>query len=363
MDDSDPLERLLGELLDAHDRRQTADQPSSAPRNTSRRLRRRIVVVSAVVLAVSASAAAAIVIETRSSAPLSGALPHQLLGSRYMLRVAPDLRAGHVGWCVALLDIRTATSVLPNPTTCVSAAGTLLIARGGIETLSPTTGAVGGWLLYAVVDKRVAALKAPSGTRILPISSALLPSNWRAAVTIAASPSVGAGRSTVATLTPLDAEGRALATRVGKPLVLPTRKVDPQHPPASGCRIDVPRLPGVRVLGANTLSDALPESLPVGPGFLSCYSLTLDAHGQASDAALLVDAQHPGRRPADLPGAIPLRGHPGVDVESPVEQGNSGSSQTERLFCRRVGGAWLIVQTLAHTDAALALLKDLAAHA
>jgi hypothetical protein len=362
MDDDDPLERLLDELLDAHDRLQTADQPEQASEPPLRRFRRAVVVVSAVVVAVSASATAGILIETRSSAPLTGTLPHQLLGSRYMLGVTPDLSVGHVGWCIALLDIRTRTSVLPNPTTCVSDGDAPLIARGGIQILSPTTGAVNGWLLFAIVHEAVVALKAPDGTRILPISSSLLPSGWRAAVTIAANPSRRAGRSTVATLTPLNGHGRDLRTRLATPIALRTRRVNPTHPPATGCRIEARNVRGVRLLRARTLIGDLPGSLPTSSGFLSCYSLTLDFRGHASTAALLVDSRHPGRRPSALPGSTPVRGHPGVEMETAGGGGASVEPETAVLLARRFENAWLVVQTSVSEDSALALLEALAAH-
>lgn len=359
MDDDDPLEQLRTELLDAYDRLQVREHPAAPSKAHARRARRGVVGASAIALTVSASVAAAIVIAIRPSAPLSGVLPRQLLGTRYALRITPDLRVGHAGWCVALVDIRTATSVLPNPSTCIGSGRSPLIARGGIQTISPTTGAVDGWLLYAIVDKQVAALKAPDNTRILPVASASLPLGWRAALTISANPKES--HSTIATLTPVDAKGRKLPTRVGTPVVLPARTVDPRRQPTSGCRIDLEYPRGVRVLSARALRDPLPESLPITSGFLSCYSLSLDFHGHAGTATLLVASQHPGHQPVALPGAKPLRGHPGVQVAPIGDPGSPSASQGQRLLARRVAGAWLLVRTSAPTDVALALLNGLVA--
>lgn len=357
MDDDDPLKRLLDELLDAHYRLQTVDRTANERRSYSRGRRRRTIAISAAILALSASAAAAIVVATRPSAPLSGALPRELFGSRYTLGVTPDLRAGRAGWCVALLDIRTSASVLPNPATCGSTGSGPLIARGGIETLSPTTATVEGWLLYAIVDKSVRALRTPDGMRILPISSGSLPSGWRAAVTVTTKPKTS---HSIATLTPLDASGRQLSTRLANVIVLPTRAIAPSHAPASGCRITVQSLQGLRVLAAHTLRGPLPGSLTAAPGFLSCYSISLDFRGVPSRAALLVNSQHPGQRPPAITGTTPLRGHPDIEAE-PNSVGGTSGAPVQRLVARRVGTSWLVLQTSASTNAAVALLHDLVA--
>ncbi len=362
MDGDDPLKQLLDDLLDAHDRLQTANQPLPTPRRIFGWRWQRVIAASAAVFAIAASAAAAIVVTTRRSAPLSGSLPHQLLGSRYTLAVTPDLRTGHAGWCVALLDIGISAAVLPNPGTCVSPGYEPLIARGGIETLSPTTAAVNGSLLYAIVNEQVATLEAPNGVRIVPISSPSLPRGWRAVVTITTRTSANARSPALAGLVPLNAAGHDLATRINKSVAFSSRAVDPRHPPATGCRISARNMGGVRLMTAEALSEPLVKR-PLGPaGLLSCYSLTFSFRGQAATATLLVDSQHPGRRPVPLPGTRPVPGRSGLHVEPDPAPTTTGGTQMERLFAGRVGAAWLVVQTPASTDTAVAMLKDLVAH-
>jgi hypothetical protein len=357
----DPLDRLLGELLEAHDRLQTDDKLQPAQVRRPRPGRRRTLVLSMLTLAVSASAAAAVVIGTQRSAPLIGALPHQLLGSRYVLSVEPDLAAGHADWCITLLDVGTGASVLPTPSNCVAPSGGPLVGRGGVATISTGTGTVEGWLLYAIVDKRVAALQAPDGTRILPISSPQLPADWRAAVAIQTKPSRPTNPPTVEALFPLNAQGRRLRTSVGKAVVLPTQMVNPNDPPTTGCRIDK-SLPNVRLLEARALRAPAPQSLPVTPGFLSCYSLTFDLDGQASTAALLLDSRHPGSRPAALPGTRRMRGQPGLLVGSAAGTGHAVNRPDDGLFAERVKDGWLVIQSSAPTVAVVAVLKHLTAH-
>ena len=362
MDDDDPLEQLLDQLLDAHDRQQTAAPPKPATERP-RRLRPAVIVFAALALLATASAGAALLVEGRRSAPLRARLPHQLLGDRYNLAVSPDLRAGHAGWCVALLDLRTGASVLTNPALCVSQGNQPLIARGGIQVLSPTTGAIGGWLLYAIVRKGVAGLRAPNNVRILPIASPSLPAGWRAAITVATNPSTGVRRTTIATLTPVDRLGRDLPTRTAKPIVVSTRAVNPRRPPRDGCRINARPLPGLRLSKARALSSPVPDSPTTTPtGFLTCYSVSLAFHGSSGTAALLVSAQRPGRRPGALPGAKPLRGNSHVELEVAGEAALAGAPPA-RLVAKRVGNGWLVIRTAATTDVALALLRDLSAHA
>jgi hypothetical protein len=361
MDDDDPLEQLLDELLVAHDRLQDREAGEETPAASPRHFGRAAIVLSTIVLALSASAAAAILIETRESAPLAGALPHQLLGSRYSLIVTPDLRAGHAAWCIALLDIRTRSSVLPSPTTCVSPQGRPLITRGAIATLSPTTGAISAWLLYAIVTDHVASLRAPGGARILPISRAVLPSDWKAAVTVATAPASKPRRATVANLTPLSAQGKRLTTRTDKPISLATRAVDAAHPPANVCRIEAHGLPQSSLLSARALRDPPSKSLPVTSGLLSCYSLNLVSRGEHATAAILVDSHDVDRRPPNLPGTRRLRGGRGLWVGTTSLVTASSGTGTGTLLARRQGHAWLVLQTPAALQPAEALLNRLSA--
>lgn len=228
----DPLQNLLGELLQAHDRLRAAEQPAASPPiagvgarvtnagirariATAWRLRRRrsLAALSAGALVMTASAAAAVVIATQPSRPFSGPLPPELLGTRYALRVTSRPRADQARWCISLLDLRAHRMVLSGPGACVSGSGPL-IARGGLIVLDPVSGHVHGELLYAIVDRRVAALQAPDGVRIRPISSRELPAGWRAAIIIQTHPVTVRGH--VVTLTPLDAAGKPMHVAPGR---------------------------------------------------------------------------------------------------------------------------------------------------
>lgn len=363
----DPLNDLLGELLQAHDRLRLAEQPAlgaAVPRHVfvpvrrrrrPRRHPRRIGAFVAAALALTASAAAA-VIAVLGSAPLSGRLP-QLLGTSYSLQVSPDLRAGRTGWCVGLLDLRTHQSMLPFGSECVSGSGPL-IARGGLAEVSPATGRPRAWLLYAIVNRQAETLRAPGGTRIRPIASPRLPSGWQAAITIDTHPP-RLGRAAVVTLTPLNAAGRPLPTAGGATLALPTRAVPAARPPARGCRIEARPEPGLRILGARAVRGPLPRSLPAASGYLACYTLAVELHGQASTAAVLIGTRFPAVAPPAIPGLRRLPGRSGVWAGSPSAAPGPGPGPVQRLYARRVVHGWLVLQSPGPSAAAVALIRHL----
>lgn len=373
----DPINELLGELLEAHDRLHlsaplaSATAPAAPSASAAswgggsvvaplRRPRRRLGALVAAALVLTASAAAAVV-ATIGSAPIAGRLP-QLLGSRYSLQVSPDLQAGRAGWCVALLDLRTHDSVLPFGSECVSGSGPL-IARGGLAEISSQTGKVRAWLLYAVVNRQVATLRGPDGRRIRPISSNQLPSGWRAAVTIQTHAPRARGRGAVITLTPLDGRGRSLAASTGAPLALPTRAVKATRPPARGCRIEVRAEPGLRVIAARAVRGPLPRSLSRASSYLACYSLAVELGGRAATAAVLIDARGRDRVAPAIAGLRPLPGEPDIWESRASAAPGPHPGPVQRLFARRVAHGWLVLQSPARSAVAVALLRRLTASA
>lgn len=359
----DPLKELLSELMRAHDRLQAGEQPAAAGRARGvvtalrsawrHRRRRTAAALSAGVLVLSASAAAAVVVVVASQ-PLTGRLPRELLGTRYALRAAPDLRAGHVGWCISLLDIGANETVQPVPDACVSGRGPL-IASGGIAVISPKTGRTRAWILYGIVDRSIATLQTPDGARIRAIRSRELPSSWRAAVTITAHPVADGGRSTAIELAPAGAARGRLSARAALPAVLPTHAVSASSPAPAGCRLRIRTWAGISV-GARRAIATPPHPIPGAAGYLACYSANIDLGGSVSVVALLLDAAHPDSRAPVLPGFRPLRGHAGVWEGPASASGGPDTGLLERFFAQRVGNGWLVLQTPASATMALALL-------
>jgi hypothetical protein len=356
---SDPFGSLLDELLDAHDglssrqhehgdRQAPGDGPDRTPRAAGRRWRLTILVGLGMIASI--SVAAAVVVETRISAPLSGRLPRQLLGVRYDLQVGPDLVAGQAAWCATLSGLESSRPLSLGPERCETPQGAV-IAKGGLVAVSSDTGSVSGWLLYAVVDRRVAALQAPDGTRVIPIHRPQLPYDWTAAVTIQSNPEKLHGHSRVALspLSPRDTPLRGAASlEPAQATQLPVQPADPLRPPSHGCAIDARAMPGIRLRHAWAFRGVVPTRVAVTqPGFLSCYSLTFDIDGRQGVAAILLDARHPGRTPDGLPNTRALPGAAGVVSGPAAENLGFGFAAGDRLIAKRIHGGWLVLQTAA----------------
>jgi hypothetical protein len=249
--------------------------------------------------------------------------------------------------------------VLPNPERCVSSETKPVVLSGGIETLSPSTGAVAGWLLYAVVDQRVSLLRTPDGDTLRPVSNRLLPMGLRAAVTLSARPRHFAPG--IVRLAPVNPRGHGLVARDSPLKVLATRSVSPAHAPTSGCRIRARALPGLRLLRAETLVSA--PAAWRGVGYLSCYSLTVRYENSSATAALLLSPSRSARQSSGLPGFLPVKGRPGVDEET-ISNGKGGrlnGYRGETLLARGVNGAWLVLESEARPSTALRVLDALVA--
>jgi hypothetical protein len=102
------------------------------------------------------------------------------------------------------------------------------------------------------------------------------------------------------------------------------------------CSLRAGGLPGLatqwsHVAGAIT---PFPGKL-VGRSFFSCIDTEYYLHRWPLDAAILLDAAHPGTRPAAIPGLTPVRGEHGYF--------NGPGDFEGELTATRVGNAWLVV--------------------
>jgi hypothetical protein len=100
----------------------------------------------------------------------------------------------------------------------------------------------------------------------------------------------------------------------------------------------------------------------LGRGFLACADAALTAEGTSTIASIVLDAAHPGRPPAAIPGTVAAPGHPGVvDRPPPIAGGPliAGDSAEVGLTAKRVGDAWLVVQSNGTTGQRLAVLDRL----
>jgi hypothetical protein len=111
----------------------------------------------------------------------------------------------------------------------------------------------------------------------------------------------------------------------------------PQASPSGACELTATRLPAEITPRWGTVATqirAYPNLL--GHAFLSCVDTFYFYLGEhALDAAVLLDAAHPGATPPPLPEMKPLPGHPGF-FQAPASEGE--------IAARRIPGAWLVVE-------------------
>jgi hypothetical protein len=167
-------------------------------------------------------------------------------------------------------------------------------------------------------------------------------------------------------LIPLDREGHAIAytpprpqrtaRRIGAWQVAHPGEHHPgaaaTHPLPGACEIAQDGLPGLRAQWGHVLARIEPVTDAEGELFLSCVDTEYFLHGWPLDSAILLDARRPGLTLGPLPGASPVAGHPGV-VNVAL------GSLPGDLTARRVGNAWLVVESGASLAQRLRVLDAL----
>jgi hypothetical protein len=263
--------------------------------------------------------------------------------------LVPELSGGWAGWSLATsYQTRTEGSGSGGPLGRTST-GPILAEESCDESQT-------GIHLYALTTSEVAAVSVNGGTPIPTTTNATLPDGLRAvAVEVLrhnGHPSIGLH---CPRMTPLDADGMPIreagkrAARLRFANRLPgtkrwTRGVPGEHPgwnarrPAHGaCELRATQLPReTSARWGNVATVIRPEKGLVGQALLSCVDITYFYLGEyALDAAVLLNASHPGAAPPPLPGMKPLAGHPGI-FEAPSSDGE--------MAARRIPGAWLVVE-------------------
>ncbi|MGH2832024.1 MAG: hypothetical protein ACRDK2_04550, partial [Solirubrobacteraceae bacterium] len=336
-----------------------------------------------IVLLIGGAAAAALLSGTHSSAPLAGVLPQatQSLGrTSYRIGFAPDITGGHMGWCDQIKFTTQERSLGHGHFERLYGGGARGCGRAptvaepfiDADVVGGSGGREGRHFSYEVAyyltAPQVAAVRASPTLTIFTRSEPRLPDGYRVAVGFpqfehGGSPRVSGAFRPVA----LAANGRKLAARrmpggtpwVPDPTVSWQRspnaglhtlftipgfanKVPGQRvlirrsPPAGACAINNSRLQGSQQQLGHVVLHLRPIPQVIGRAYLSCIDTEITGRDWAMDAALLLDAHHPGTPPAPLPGATPVAGHPGVVNE---QSGSLGD-----ITGKRVGDAWLVVE-------------------
>ena len=352
---------------------------------------RALVLVLVMALATGGATAAVLLSGTRHSAPLAGTFPgsrRSLSSTNYRIGFTPDITGGVVGWC----DQINFTTWLTHPTKRAHFERLSEAYGGGAagcgsgptatepfidsDVVSGSGGRDGQHFSYQVAyyltAPQVAAVRASPTLTILTRPEPGLPDGYRVAVGFPEQEHGGTpGAMGAFRPVALAENGSELARRhppggapwVPDPTVswwrnsraglralellhpLTLRYADTHRrelfrtrPPAAPCAIDSSRLPGALQQLGHVVLRVRPVPQVIGRAYLSCIDTEISYRGWALDAALLLDAHHPGAPPAPLPGSTPVPGHPGVVQEE--EGGIFGS-----ITGRRVGNAWLVVES------------------
>lgn len=321
---TDPFDTLRDELVTASARRASARSW----------WRPRAFAAGLATVAVAGSATAAVITRlAEPSAPLAGPLPATQNARGYAVSITPDLRAGQVGWCTStVFTVGGRPSVAEMGCGPAATKGSPFVSAGGVSGSE-------GVLQYAVVTSRVTVVVLGDGRRVIPRADQALPNGWRAAV----SP------------TPMQPRPRPYAPPSyedvnHKPIAVSERgfavRFSSQPPARTGsrneCRIG-------DAAGYESLQPrvATPQPQPKAlenAAFASCARTIFRRGGRNTFhrrttliAAILLDAQDPAARAAELP-------------------------RSPNLTSRRLARGWLVVS--GGTQAArLSLLDQLRAHA
>ena len=285
---------------------------------------------------------------------------------RYEPVLVPKTTAGMVGWGVFYNGFagRNYQELRPE------SGQWLLAARQRRARVKPPYAAIG----FLITSSRVAAVSIdgspplstspepglPFGLRILayeiPLASA---EQARRYVKEGWGSRLGLSRVLVA----YDAQGQQLAEPVGERMDEPLETRSWEHPANRGsgaCRIAArhlgslsPRVgTGLTPLSGSVVLGLRPTLDLSGRPFLSCANTTFQFGTRRLIAAVLVDARHPGGRPAPIPETHRARGRPGVvrSIAPHVE-----------LVARRLPRGWLVVEGGSSLDERLIVLQHLAA--
>jgi hypothetical protein len=296
-------------------------------------------------LVLTGSAAGAVLLSAEHSRALSGVVPPydargniSMAGAHYHIAIAPSLQAGTIGWCnlITFEHVRGLRGGGLGGGSC----GTGTPAVG--SPLFAPDGGSGGGVWYVLTSPQVAAVRVAGGPTILTRAESQLPYGYRAAV--AELPRRVFTRN-FPRLTALDARGEAIPGGAYEhPPQEPTRFWSYPHAPADGvCSLTARDGSDVRVKRGASLTSVVPDPGIIGHAFLSCLDVEVVAGGAELEAAVLLDAGHPGAtRPAALPDMRPVPGAPGFFSRSSAEIGLA-TDRRMNLLARRVGDAWLVL--------------------
>jgi hypothetical protein len=248
------------------------------------------------------------------------------------IRLSPALDGGQYGWCVGIEEpgfsgiAGGGCSATPTESLPLSMVLTSADARTRTESIvmltTPPVAAVRIGAHRAVATTGLPGL--PYGLRAARI---VVPFTGRRS----ADGRVVFPAPVEPSLTPLNRAGRPIA---GAP-VRPSAQT-PALAARGPCTLKAGGVPGLAARWSHVASEIAPyRGALVGRAFFSCIDTEYYLHNWPLDAAILLDAAHPGGAPAAIPGLSPVPGRAGY-VNGPGDFKGA-------LTAVRRGNAWLVV--------------------
>jgi hypothetical protein len=249
----------------------------------------------------------------------------------FNLRLSPALSGGQYGWCVGIEEQAgvigdggcAMAPVASTPLAMELSSGSMSRRQESIVVLSTPT---------------VAAILVNGRWRVRTLALPGLPYGLRAAhisIPLPLETSAGGRRGIAALPQPklvaLDARGHAIANRVMREAPVPVNRTG-----RGPCTLHTGGLAGLQEQWSHVAAAIRPfPGKLIGRGFFSCIDTEYYLHNWPLDAAILLDAAHPGVLPAAIPGLEPVRGEHGYF--------NGPGDFKGELTAMRFGDAWLVL--------------------
>jgi hypothetical protein len=276
-----------------------------------------------------------------------------MVASKEQVAFVPLLRTGESGWCAE--ELRKGGCEVPAPTPMIvegwgSSEGN---EYGKFRAASEATAVVESSVAAVAVERlrlvsshpvRIARERWWALGELRTQQEPGLPDGLRAVVADVHGIAIPSRRhkDMLLRFIPLSTSGKPipeLRTHPALSVGLPVESVSNAAHPSSGvCRIVMAPIRGVFAFGAKVIKKAVAVHGLIGNAFTTCATTIYKFGGWRVEAAVLLDAAHPGARPADLPlmKALP-DDHSGIVEAWPAATGGT-------TLARRIPGGWLVVE-------------------
>jgi hypothetical protein len=287
------------------------------------------------------------------AAGVAGAAKGVLGAAGFDVHLSPALDGGQYGWCVGVEEHPALIAYGACAMTPVASTPLAMQLSGASAGARQET-------IVVLVTPQVRTILVNGGRRVPTLTLPGLPYGLRAArvlIALRIKTHPDGRRSIVSIPQPklvaLDARGRVIADQVREIPAL-SRSTLVGAAATGPCRLRVSGLPGLRAKWSHVAAAIRPfPGALVGRSFFSCVDTEYYLHNWPLDAAVLLDAAHPGTSPAAIPGLEPVRGQRGYF--------NGPGDFKGELTATRVGNSWLVLAGGSGLAQRLEILRHLTA--